>query len=351
VNLIPRSIKEKLMEELQRSYLTTTLPPLVEMPMLWLEELLYGVKPDGIPIDRPIFIIGSHRSGTTVLYDSLAKHPDLAFFTNASALLPKVPILNHRLGELLGLDEVALERFLKDGVNVSSTTPSEGIRIWEYYTQNEADHCLDETYDNPEMERYLKQTIIKHLQYFHKSRFLNKNPDNSVRLRYLNKLFPDAFFIHIIRDARAVCASYLKVQDRVHEFFGPDHPHAQHGTKVKGWDELVKIWDEDKVSVVGQLWVQIIETINEDSKILPEDRFLEIRFEDFVLSPLDYFEKVLDFCQLNISPEITAVFEQEARKISLGNRNSTWEKYFSEDERERLVEIIRPIMQQYNYDI
>lgn len=351
MNLIPRSIKEKMMVELQRSYITMTLPPLLEMPMTWLEESLYGVSLDERPIDRPIFIIGSHRSGTTVLYDSLAKHPEVAYFTNSTALLPEIPILNQRLGELMGLDDVVLERFFKDGVNYSYKSPSEGIRIWEHYTEDAEDHCLDETHADPDMEAYLKKTIIKHLKYFNKPRFLNKNPDNSVRLRYLHKLFPDAFFIHIIRDARAVCASYLKAQERVHEFFGPDHPHAQHGTKVKGWEAMKQTWTEDQVSGAGHLWVKIIETIDQDRQVIPAERFLEIRFEDFVLEPLDYFRKVIEFCQLSTNAEIDALFTEEARPIGLGNRNSSWQTYFQAEDQQRLLEIIRPKMQEHGYQL
>ncbi len=351
MNLIPRAVKEKMMVELQRSYITTTLPPLLEGPAIWLENVLYGVTADDRPIEKPIFIVGSHRSGTTVLYDSLCKHPSLAYFTNSTALIPEIPILNQRLGDLIGLQDIQLERFFKDGVNYAYDSPSEGIRIWEHYMDPDADHCLDEGSSNPEMDTYLKETIVKHLKHFEKSRFINKNPDNSVRLRYINKIFPDALFIHIIRDARAVCASYLKAQERVREFFGPDHPHAQHGTKVKDWDEMRQMWADDPVAGAGHLWVKIIETIDQDRHAIPDERFIEFHFEDFCADPDSYFRQVIDFCQLPMTPETQAIFDQEAANISLGGRNSSWHKYFQGDDVNRLMEIVSPTMRLHGYEI
>ena len=35
-------------------------------------------------VDRPIFIMGPHRSGTTLLYNILAAHPDVGYFNRAN---------------------------------------------------------------------------------------------------------------------------------------------------------------------------------------------------------------------------------------------------------------------------
>ena len=42
---------------------------------------------------------------------------------------------------------------------------------------------------------------------------MNKNLQNSFRVRLLNLIFPDAKFIHIIRDGRAVAFSILNKAD------------------------------------------------------------------------------------------------------------------------------------------
>ena len=40
-------------------------------------------------IDRPIFIIGVGRSGTTILYNLLSIHPELCWFSRYSDMLPR----------------------------------------------------------------------------------------------------------------------------------------------------------------------------------------------------------------------------------------------------------------------
>ena len=45
-------------------------------------------------IKKPIFIIGSGRSGTTILYRLLCLHPDLCWFSNYSNRFPYLPVLS-----------------------------------------------------------------------------------------------------------------------------------------------------------------------------------------------------------------------------------------------------------------
>src|SRR5262249_42080443 len=121
--LSPQSLRTRAVSHLHRAYLTTELPAPLEAPLAALEGVLYERDLDAVPIDRPVFVVGCHRSGTTVLYEALAAHPDVACFTNASNLLPQVPLLSNAVCRLLGLDAVRQERFLRDDITFTSTTP------------------------------------------------------------------------------------------------------------------------------------------------------------------------------------------------------------------------------------
>ncbi|MBC8123130.1 MAG: sulfotransferase [Gemmatimonadaceae bacterium] len=349
MGILPYTLKKKVMAELQKSYVTMHLPAPVEAPLIAIEEVFFGGGLDNIAIKQPIFIVGCHRSGTTVLYEALAKHPDLVFLTNASAFLPRIPILSNVVGSMFALEEVAEERFLKDGIAFTHATPSEGIRIWELHAPEGGDYCLDETHSNPKMERYLDLTIKKHLKHFKGKRFLNKNPDNSVRMRYLNKLFPDAYFINIVRDGRAVCSSLMKVREIAAEFFGPEHRHATSGVKVKAWSDIEETWRTDPVVSIGMLWREIVETVERDSKFITPDRYLEFRYEDFVAAPMDYLEKMSRFSQLRWDKDTERAFTQEAGKLNMGGRNDAWKKRLKDNDLERLMEIIGPKMREYGY--
>lgn len=349
--MLPTFLKQEIVERLQRSYLTFNLDPILETPLVWMEQLLYEQNVNSIPLLQPIFIVGCHRSGTTVLYETLAQHPDLVYFTNASNLLPQLPILSNVFCDLFGLDEVVQERFLLDGIIITPFTPNEGIRIWECYASEQVDYCWDETYDNPQMENYLKLTIRKHLSHFHGKRFINKNPDSSVRMRYLNKLFPDAYFINIIRDGRAVCSSLLKARDLAENFFGPDHRHATSGIKTNNWHQIRQVWESNPVAGSGMLWRSVVETIERDRAAIPETRYMELRYEDFVAQPLDHLHQIINFCQLPWDSSIEGLMKKTASTIALNQRNNAWREKLSSEDLNCLMDIIGPTMVQYGYEI
>jgi hypothetical protein len=338
-----------VLRRLHHSYVTLRLPRGLESPLALLERALFERDLRAIPIERPIFIIGSHRSGTTVLYEALARHPDLAYFTNASNLLPRLPTLMNLLSRALGLDQVAQERFLQDDIQFTATSPNEGIRIWELHTPDAPDHCLDETHDDTAMEAYLRATIRKHLRYFRASRFINKNPDNSARMRYLNRLFPDAYFIHIVRDGRAVCSSLLKARGLATDFFGPEHRHATSGIRVKGWEAIAQEWDRDPVVGSGMLWRESLATIERDRAAIAPERYMEIRYEDFMMAPAEHLRGMLRFCRLRRDARIDAIIDQAAGSLSVEGRNDAWRKRLAAADVDRLMDVIGPTMRRYGY--
>jgi hypothetical protein len=345
------NLRQKILVHAQRNYLDLQLPQPISTLMQRLENRLYNRSVQHVVIEKPIFIVGCHRSGTTVLYETLAQHPDLVYFTNASSLLPHTPILTNQVINLFGEIKQKVERFSQDELQISHKTPSEGIRIWELYASVNNDYCLDETYNNPEMDDYLKLIIKKHLKYFQGQRFINKNPDNSVRIRYLNKLFPDAYFIHIVRDGRAVCYSLLKFRKAAAEFFGSDHRHATSGVKVKVWREIAEYWQTDPVLSAGLLWREVLETIERDRAFISPDRYLELRYEDFVEQPLSTLQHISQFCQLPWNETIQSIFTQATNHLSLQDRNDRWKQQLKREEIERLKAVIAPKMQDYGYSL
>lgn len=351
MSIIPSSLRQRAVARMHHSYLSMDLPPLIEAPLSALERALYARDLDEVRIEKPIFIVGSHRSGTTVLYEAIARHPDLAYFTNASNGMPRLPILANKVCAALGLDEVTQERFLRDDIFFTPLTPNEGIKIWELHAPESEDYSLDETYSNPAMDRYLRQTIKKHLKFHGATRFINKNPDNSVRMRYLNELFPDAYFIHIVRDARAVCSSLIKARGLALDFFGPEHRHAQFGVKVPGWDAISREWPGQPVAASGALWCKVMDTIARDSRHIDPARFLEIRYEDFVARPFETLREMMRFCALPWTGAAACAVAQAAGGLGLEGRNDAWKHRFSPDELATLMGIVGPTMRAYGYAV
>src|SRR6266496_142755 len=74
---------------LRQSFELQFVIPLYKPPRLsqafvdWYGKRRMKVDISGITVDRPIFLVGLPRSGTTVLQDIMCAHPDVAYITNA----------------------------------------------------------------------------------------------------------------------------------------------------------------------------------------------------------------------------------------------------------------------------
>lgn len=157
-----------------------------------------------LEIDRPIFIVGCQRSGTTIFYRLLSSHPNLAWFSNFTDRFPGFPLL----AMFSNLFPLRQTKFILMPMRVMIPKPREGVRIFGM--------CISVTKRSlstndviPEDATRLINQITAHLRHHGRPRFLNKNITNAQRIGYLNAIFPEAIFLHMIRDPRANAASLL----------------------------------------------------------------------------------------------------------------------------------------------
>lgn len=115
-----------------------------------------------------------------------------------------------------------------------------------------------------------------------KSRFFAKFT-GPPRIRYLNSIFPDAFFIHVLRDPRAVVRSLLNVsfwkeKGGLQELWwknGPDIGEKE----LDGSEDLLPI------KLAALQWKTVLDVTWQERKLIEKQRFIEIRYEDFVRDP------------------------------------------------------------------
>ena len=123
-------------------------------------------------IEKPIFIWGAPRSGTTLLYEQLLKHDDVGY---------------------LGLDKGTL---------------SEGTGFW-WETFKMCRGTMDASMANTYRIWKIRKKYKEMLDRQGKTRLLDKIPFMILWIPLVNEVFPDARHIHIIRDGRAVVNSVL----------------------------------------------------------------------------------------------------------------------------------------------
>jgi hypothetical protein len=183
-----------------------------------LETVFLRKNLEAIKIDRPIFVCGLARSGTTILLELLAENSQLGTYRYKDFPLVMLPywwdryLKNHGKG-----NEVAVERSHKDGIFVTPESPEamEEILWIAFFPQSHIPttcNVMDAGGGSVEFETYYKNTIRKLLLTRDASIYLAKNNYNIARLTYLKKLFQDCRFIIPFRNPVWHIASLMKQQ-------------------------------------------------------------------------------------------------------------------------------------------
>ena len=270
-----------------------------------------------IDVHKPIFIIGAPRSGTSIFYRTMAKHPDLAWISNITKKFP-FSMLMTRLIMLFRNDH----------------RPTEANKVWAKYTTGDHE-SLGSADVSPAARRFLHKVVQNNLKIFNKTRFLNKCPGNAVRIEFLKEIFSDAIFVHIIRDGRAVVHSIKRAREK--------HSGQFWGTRPPGWRDLLP---RPMLEACALQWKMIMEHILESAQQLPQDQYFEVKYEDFVARPAEIFTSVEKKCGLTLND---AFINDVA--IGLENRNFKWQENLSPDQKNTLTLLLGELLDRLGYKV
>ena len=295
----------------------------------------YG--PTAAKIDRPVFVIGCGRSGTTLLFKLLSRHPDLAWFSNYSDWYPDRPWLAAlgRLWDLPYLGPKIAGRipgllFSHESINLYLHCGIHSL-IWEKGAS------LTEADLTPQAAECFRTLVAKHLAYRGKTRFANKDTNNCMRIRYLKAIFPDALFIHILRDGRAVSSSLKHVD------WWPDLPLWWAGFTPREWAESGKA----PIELCALHWRREVDEIRAAIPYLESGSYIEVRYEDLTADPFGHMRRLIEFCDLPWSPR----YEAALRKFRIDNRDYKWATQLSEREQEILAAALADRLELLGYPL
>ncbi len=175
------------------------------------------------PVDRPLFVLGNFRSGTTFLENALSTHPALGGFTYTTSVFPRSPQFADLMRRLIpGLMERSATPH-QPNMTMSGDTPFEAEAIWRFCRNNPwsnaPSNVLGASFSDPPFEQLLQRTVVKQLRLLQRPRFLHKNPANTVRLGFLARVFPDARFIYIVRNPLRMLRSQLDMAGTFRRLF------------------------------------------------------------------------------------------------------------------------------------
>jgi len=227
--------------------------------------------------EAPFFIVGSERSGTTLLMAILGHHSRLAvpevtwYYPRFRAFLYTYGDLSHRENYKTLISEMIFG--LKTpffGLDLNPATIVDGL--------------LGEVKGNSFAEAF--RVILQHYaNAVGKPRWGEKTPHN---LYYVNEIlqdFPNAKFIHLVRDGRDVAVEQLR------SAFGPRNIYA--------------------ASLVWRRSQEEAETLRGR---LHQDQWLDLRYEELAAAPSQILPKVTDFLDEAYEPNILNFHEGETAR-------------------------------------
>lgn len=228
---------------------------------------------------RFIFVGGSARSGTTLIQKMLCAHSQVCGGPEFDHAVPAMQLFARMTSEL----QLERQKF--------------------YYSEDEVTDSFREFYASLFDNLAQRNPGIEYVS--------EKTPANIAAAVSLLKLFPDAFYVNVVRDGRDVVLSHQKVLKRFKE---------QHGSNGKKW------WTEYSVRDVSRKWNNDINTYQQmmaDKSI--SSRVLNVRYEDVVVSPKEVIEPLLD--RLGLSMEQQLLQPESVEKEQLGytvNVDGVW---------------------------
>jgi len=289
-----------------------------------LESAVMRERIERVPLDRPVFIAGVARSGSTILLEILAQCPGTATHRYRDFPFLHFPVAWNAYLDLVPRRAVKpVERAHLDGILVTPESPEAMEEIlWMDFVPGLHDpthsNVLDATTSLPAFERFLRDHIRKILLLRDGSRYVAKGNYNLTRLGYLLKIFPDARFIVPIRHPVSHAASLLK-QHRLFSSVEAVVPevarhmrrlgHFEFGsnrTPINAGDDettrsITELWQRgDEARGLARYWASLYGHAHATIVGNPglRDATLVVRFEDLCLHPTATIRRILDHCGL-----------------------------------------------------
>lgn len=251
-------------------------------------------------VKAPIFIVGHPRSGTTYFHDSLNEVENLVAPRMIDCLYP---FMNKYFKFILVpiLEKVLPETRLMDKMAVSWDSPQEeefGMELMNGYTSvgflfaPHARKMILDKYILLNSPKAKSKWLNSHLKFAQKIQSIHKgktlvfkSPSNTAKMLELLEIYPDAKFIHIVRNPKDVIPSTLHLYQRILPEFS-----LQNETNF------------DLNSYVYEYYSQVMEKFLTTKNQLSKQQFYELKYEDFIQEPIENLKAA--FSQLEIEADL-----------------------------------------------
>jgi hypothetical protein len=214
--------------------------------------------------DRPIFVVSSPRSGSTLLFETLAKAPGVYTIGGES----------HALIEGMAELSPARNQLGSNRLTAAEATPA----VSEQLRQRFVAALVDRDGQRPGNGRL---------------RMLEKTPKNSLRVPFLRQVFPEGMFVYLYRDPREVMSSMIEAWQSGRFRTYPDLP----GWQGLPWSLLLtpgwqSVSGRSLGEVIAHQWETTTRLLLDDLEAMPRERVVVTRYDHIVADPKREIERV-----------------------------------------------------------
>jgi hypothetical protein len=303
------------------------------------------------PKESFVFIIGSPRSGTTVLGEMLDVHPLLCQWYEPYFVW---------------------DRFFRSAPH-DERTPADATDPVKAYIYNR-------------FRRYRRRKKCLVL--------VDKSPRNSLKIPFIQKIFPQARFVHLLRDGRdatlsihrewqrrraivrdqsrqgrfnypramqvltAFLARQTLLRDKLDALWFETHGHIIDKKKQLhrlrwngeiGWGPRFKDWQQvyaesSLLQFNARQWRACVESIRRDWDCIQASHRMTLKYEDLVDRPEENIDRILDF----IGVDSSEAFKASLPRMMAGNYQK-WKKAFTPDQLAEIHPVLTPLLIELGY--
>jgi hypothetical protein len=230
--------------------------------------------------DRPLIVLAAPRSGSTLLFETLAEAPGLWTVGGEShQFIEGLPRLNPMSGRV-------------DSNRLDATHANE--RIVQALRQRFARFLRDR--DGRE---------FVHNQHIERLRFLEKTPKNALRQPFLDNVFPGALYVFLFRDPRPNISSMMEAWKSGRWVTYP---------RLRGWRGLPwslllppgwqQLSGRPLADVCAFQWASANRIILDDLQQLPADRWMACDYADVTDRTGETIGRICDFAGLAVDQRL-----------------------------------------------
>lgn len=291
-----------------------------------------------------VFILGPPRSGTSLVYKVMCLHPATTFISNWVAKVPSRPetaVINRLVRRMPRMRQ---RSWFDQGGNAYIYGSRRSPAQWAFPRPVEGEPvyaaCGIDEAGNSDNRAASIGRLRSRIARIHDAsgsgtHFINKRVANNQRIDLLQEAFPDARFVAMVRDGRAVAYSLSRVD------WWQDHRVWWYGGTPRLWEAA----GGDPWELCARSWVHELEIMESGLERVDDDKKMLIRYEDLIADPTEMFARIAEFAGLPTSRD----WDEQLASLSFPNRNAAWKDGLPAGIAESILAIQREQLQRYGY--